>query len=153
MHEYVSNELASGSWDEKRLKRAKDVANRKRTLPTQARHGPEKRTQISLSSTDQQLFRGEPTFSIIFSLILFCVCIALAGPNSSQFFPPCFRSGLSACSFTCAGRKQNRSRTCTNTHRKHGGKNCDELGPAKATLEWNPDPCRAYLMFSFAYKK
>ena len=43
---------------------------------TQARHGPEKRIKTSLSSTDQQLFRGEPTFSIIYLLILLCVCFA-----------------------------------------------------------------------------
>ena len=74
--EYVSDELASGSEDEKRLKRAKDTANRKRRQTTQARHGPEKRIKTSLSSTDQQLFRGEPTFSIIYLLILLCVCFA-----------------------------------------------------------------------------
>ena len=74
--EYVSDELASGSEDEKRLKRAKDTANRKRRQATQARHGPEKRIKTSLSSTDQQLFRGEPTFSIIYLLILLCVCFA-----------------------------------------------------------------------------
>ena len=68
--EYVSDELASGSEDEKRLKRAKDAANRKRRQATQARPGPEKRIKTSLSSTDQQLFRSEPTFSIIYLLIL-----------------------------------------------------------------------------------
>ena len=72
--EYVSDELASCSEDEKRLKRAKDTANRKRRLATQARHGPEKRIKTSLSSTGQQLSRGEPTFSIIYLLILLCVC-------------------------------------------------------------------------------
>ena len=41
--EYVSDELASGSEDEKRLERAKDVANLKRRQATQARQGPEKR--------------------------------------------------------------------------------------------------------------
>ena len=74
--EYVSDELASGSEDEKRLKRAKDTANRKRRQATQARHGPEKRLKTSLSSTDQQLFRGEPMFRIIYLLILLCVCFA-----------------------------------------------------------------------------
>ena len=75
MDEYVSDELASGSEDEKRLKKAKDAANRKRRQATQTRHGPEKRIKTSLSSTDQQLFRGEPTFSIIYLLILLCVCL------------------------------------------------------------------------------
>ena len=68
--EYVSDELVSGSKDEKRLKKAKDAANRKRKQATQARHGPEKRIKTFLPSTDQQLFRGEPTFSIIYLLIL-----------------------------------------------------------------------------------
>ena len=63
--EYVSDELAPGSKHEKRLKRDKDAANRKRRLATQARQGPEKRIKTSLSSTDQQLFRREPTISII----------------------------------------------------------------------------------------
>ena len=63
--EYVSDKLASGSKHEKRLKRDKDAANRKRRLATQARQGPEKRIKTSLSSTDQQLFHGEPTISII----------------------------------------------------------------------------------------
>ena len=67
--EYVSDELASGSEDEKWLKKAKDAANRKRRQTTQARYGPEKRTKTSLSSTDQQLFRGKPTYRII------CLCV------------------------------------------------------------------------------
>ena len=70
--EYVSDELASGSEDEKRLKKSKDAANRKRRQAAQGRHGPEKRTKTSLSSTDQQLFRGEPMYSIIFMHP--CVC-------------------------------------------------------------------------------
>ena len=73
--DYVSDELASGSEDEKRLKRAKDATNRKRRQATQARQGPEKRIKTSLSSTHQQLFRGEPTFSIIYLLIHLYVCV------------------------------------------------------------------------------
>ena len=57
--EYVSDELASGSEDEKRLKKAKEAASRKRRQPTQGRSGPDKRFKGSSTSTDQQLFRGE----------------------------------------------------------------------------------------------
>ena len=58
-----------GSEDEKRLKKAKDAANRKRRQTTQARYGPEKRTKTSFSSTDQRLFRGELTYRIS------CLCV------------------------------------------------------------------------------
>ena len=75
--EYVSDELASGSEDEKRLKRAKDAANLKRRLSTQARQGPGKRIKTSLSQTNQQLFRDEPTFSSIYLLFLLFVCVLL----------------------------------------------------------------------------
>ena len=86
--EYVSDELASGSEDEKRLKRAKDAANRKRRQARQARHGSEKRIETSPSSTDQQLFRGGPTFSIIYLLILFqCVRICFARFEFLLFLP------------------------------------------------------------------
>ena len=57
--EYVSDELASGSEDEKRLKKAKEAASRKRRQPTQGRTGPDKKFKGSSTSTDQQLFRGE----------------------------------------------------------------------------------------------
>ena len=80
--EYVSDELASGSEYEKRLKRAKDAANRKRRQAMQARHGPEKKIKTSLSSTDEQLFRGESTFSMIYLLILLCVCLFCSSPVS-----------------------------------------------------------------------
>ena len=69
MDECVSDKLATGSEDEKRLNKAKDAANHKRGQATQARYGPEKRTETSFSSTDQQLFRGEPAHRII------CLCV------------------------------------------------------------------------------
>ena len=59
--EYVSGELASGSEDEKRLKKAKDAASRKRRQSTQGRRGPDKRFKGPSTSNDQQLFRGELT--------------------------------------------------------------------------------------------
>ena len=84
--EYVSDELASDSKDEKRLKKTKDAANRKRRQATQARHGPEKRIETSLSLTDQQLFRSEPTFSIIFFTYSFvCVFVSLVFCCSSSW--------------------------------------------------------------------
>ncbi|CAH3166711.1 unnamed protein product [Porites lobata] len=55
--EYVSDELASGSEDEKRLKKAKEAASRKRRQPTQGRRGPDKKFKGTSTSTDQQLFR------------------------------------------------------------------------------------------------
>ena len=57
--EYVSDELASGSEDEKRLKKAKEAASRKRRQPTQGRRGLDKKFKGTSTSTDQQLFRGE----------------------------------------------------------------------------------------------
>ena len=41
--EYVSDELASGSEDEKRLKKAEEAASRKRRQPTRGRRGPDKK--------------------------------------------------------------------------------------------------------------
>ena len=57
--EYVSDELASGSEDEKRLKKAKEAASMKRRQPTQGRSGPYKKFKGTSTSTDQQLFHGE----------------------------------------------------------------------------------------------
>ena len=57
--EYVSDELASGSEDEKRLKKAKEAASRKRRQPTQGRRVPDKKFKGASASMDQQLFRGE----------------------------------------------------------------------------------------------
>ena len=57
--EYVSDELASGSEDEKRLKKAKEASSRKRRQPTQGRSGLDKKFKGSSTSTDQKLFRGE----------------------------------------------------------------------------------------------
>ena len=54
-------------------------------------------------------------------------------------------SKWSDCSVTCGGGKMSRSRTCANPHPKHGGKNCDELGPADETQECKQDTCREYI--------
>ena len=57
--EYVSDELASGSEDEKRLKKAKGAASRKRRQPAQGPSGLDKKFKGTSISADQQLFRGE----------------------------------------------------------------------------------------------
>ena len=54
--EYVSDELASGSEDEKRLKKAKEAPSRKRRQPAQGRSGLDKKFKGASTSTDQQLF-------------------------------------------------------------------------------------------------
>ena len=38
-----------------------------------------------------------------------------------------------------------RSRTCTSPPPAHGGKNCDELGPASEEEACNEEPCRKFL--------
>ena len=48
----------------------------------------------------------------------------------------------SDCSATCGGGSKTRVRACTNPPPQHGGKNCIELGPASATMECSPNPCR-----------
>ena len=57
--EHVSDDLASGSDDAKRLKKAKEEASRKRRQTNQPRRDHDKKFKSSLSSSDQQLFRGE----------------------------------------------------------------------------------------------
>ena len=57
--EYVSDELASGSEDEKCLKKAKEAANRRRRQPTQGCRGPDKKFKGTSTLTDQQLFCSE----------------------------------------------------------------------------------------------
>ena len=79
--EYVSDELASGSEDEKRLKKAKEAASRKRRQSLQGRRGNEKKFRGPSTSTDQQLFRGEFSlflYSVSFHFIL-CLFSSLLG--------------------------------------------------------------------------
>ena len=70
--EYVSDELASGSEDEKRLKKAKEAASRKSRQPKQGRRGP--KFKATSTSTDQQLFRGELACILIFFLRSLSFC-------------------------------------------------------------------------------
>ena len=77
--EYVSDELASGSEDEKRLKKAKEAASRKRRQPTQGRRGPDKKFKGTSTSTDQQLFRGELACILIFFLRSLSFCLIFFG--------------------------------------------------------------------------
>ena len=56
--EYVSDDLALGSEDDKRLRRARETVGRKRRQALQHRSDNSKRFRSTLSSSDQQLFRG-----------------------------------------------------------------------------------------------
>ena len=58
VEEYESDELASGSEDEKRLKKAKDSAQRKRRQKETQARSRDKRPKVSAVGNDSQLFRG-----------------------------------------------------------------------------------------------
>ena len=62
-------------------------------------------------------------------------------------------SEWSDCSATCGGGSQVRSRKCTNPPPQHGGKNCDDLGPAEQTQKCNPDPCCEFKFNWFKYNQ
>ncbi|KAL9967476.1 hypothetical protein ACROYT_G025701 [Oculina patagonica] len=57
-YERLVEELASGSEDEKRLKKAKEAASRKRKQTAEGRRGNEKRFKGPSTSTNLQIFRG-----------------------------------------------------------------------------------------------
>ena len=57
--EYESDELASGSEDEKRLKKAREVAGRKRRQKDQGSCNDRAKRTRFLSSADNQHFRGK----------------------------------------------------------------------------------------------
>ena len=57
--EYVSDDLASGSEEDKRLRRARETVGQKRRQALQHRSDHLKRFRTTLSSSDQQLFRGK----------------------------------------------------------------------------------------------
>jgi hypothetical protein len=56
--EYLSDELASDSADEKRLKRARDVASRKRKQNLQEKSYAAKRVKSDLPRTEKRFFHG-----------------------------------------------------------------------------------------------
>ena len=56
--EYESDELASDSEDEKRLKKARETASRKRRQKDQLTSGSGKKARAAVGS-DNQLFRGK----------------------------------------------------------------------------------------------
>ena len=68
--EYESDELASGSEDEKRLKKARETASRKRRQKDQANNECGKKARFS-GSGDNQLFRGETFNDFVFILCEF----------------------------------------------------------------------------------
>ena len=74
---YVSDELASGSEDEKRLKKAKEAACRKRRQSIQGRRGPDKKSKGPSTSIVQQLFRGKATLDFVFCALLFTAYFCL----------------------------------------------------------------------------
>ena len=76
--EYVSDELASGSEDEKRgLKRAKDAANRKRRQATQARHGQKRESKPPFRQQISSFFAVSLRLAL-FIYLFFCVCVCFA---------------------------------------------------------------------------
>ena len=58
VEEYESDDLASGSDDEKRLKKAKDAVSRKRRQHDLPPKSSGKRPKIAVGDSDNQLFRG-----------------------------------------------------------------------------------------------
>ena len=58
VEEYESDDLASGSDDEKRLKKAKDAVSRKRRQHDLPPKSSGKRPKIAVGDPDNQLFRG-----------------------------------------------------------------------------------------------
>ena len=77
--EYVSDELASGSEDEKRLKKANEVARRKRRQPTRGRRGTRKRAQRNFDFDGSAAFRGELACTFIFFLRSLSFCLIFFG--------------------------------------------------------------------------
>ena len=70
--EYESNELASDSEDEKRLKKARETASRKRRQKDQLTSGSGKKARAAVGS-DNQLFRGKKNclqFTLWFHMVL-----------------------------------------------------------------------------------
>ena len=58
VEEYESDELASNSEDEKKLKKAKEAASRKRKARQEGKRVEDKRQKTSHAPSDHQLFRG-----------------------------------------------------------------------------------------------
>ena len=77
MDEYVSDELASESEDEKRLKKAKEAASGKGRQSIQGRCGSDKKFKGPSNSIDQQLFRGEVASGFVLSAVFFATYFCL----------------------------------------------------------------------------
>ena len=81
--EYESDELASGSEDEKRLKKAREAASRKRRQKEQLSSDSGKKPRIALGA-DNQLFRGNIK-SLLFTLYVhMCFGSACASYHNSR---------------------------------------------------------------------
>ena len=78
--EYESDDLASGSEDEKRLKKAREAASRKRRQKEQLSGDRGKKPRIALGA-DNQLFRGKKKSLPPLLCIFICVLDALAHPT------------------------------------------------------------------------
>ena len=78
--EYESDDLASGSDDEKRLKKAREAASRKRRQKEQLSGDRGKKPRIALGA-DNQLFRGKKKSLPPLLCIFICVLDPLAHPT------------------------------------------------------------------------
>ena len=87
--EYESDELASGSEDEKRLKKARETASRKRRQKDQANNERGKKARFS-GGGDNQLFRGKTFRDFVYFVnshnldplaypTIFLVCLIITG--------------------------------------------------------------------------
>ena len=76
VEEYESDELASNSEDEKKLKKAKEAAGRKRKARQEGKRVEDKRQKTFHVPPDHQLFRGRLLFDIctytLLILVLLC---------------------------------------------------------------------------------
>ena len=81
--EYESHELASGSKDEKRLKKAREAASRKRRQKEQLSSDRGKKPRIALGA-DNQLFRGRIKSLLITLYVHMCFRSACASYHISR---------------------------------------------------------------------
>ena len=93
--EYVSDDLASGSEEDKRLRRARETVGQKRRQAFQHRSDHLKRFRTTLSSSDQQLFRGKiwlMPWAAIFFVSVHCAWVRLRSSHTCALV--CFMNVL-----------------------------------------------------------